>query len=260
MNKKEFKKLYKKKLIELQIQLVKLQDYIIEKGERVVIIFEGRDAAGKGGAIKRIIEKLNPRYCKVVALSIPTEKEKTQWYFQRYISHFPSAGEIIIFDRSWYNRAGVEKVMDFCSKEEYEYFLNYCPIFEKMIINSGIKLMKFWFSVSAQEQIKRFQDRSDNPTKGWKLSPMDLESVGRWDDYSKAKDEMFKYTDTKYAPWYIVESDNKKKARINCINHILKNIEFDEMNHPEIILPKQRKSTKYKRPERDNYNYVSEIL
>ena len=218
-----------------------MQDWVIENDKKVVIIFEGRDAAGKGGAISRIISPLNPRLCKVVALGTPTEREKGQWYFQRYINHLPSAGEIVIFDRSWYNRAGVEKVMGFCTDKEYISFLQTCPEFEKMIIGSGIQLVKYWFSVSQEEQMKRFQSRIDDPTKGWKLSPMDLESVKRWDDYSAAKDNMLEHTDTENAPWYIVESDVKKKARVNCLSHLLSIIDYKEIPHEEILLPDRDK-------------------
>ena len=235
--KKEFNKKYDKTLISLQQELVKLQEWVIQEGKKIVIIFEGRDAAGKGGTIKRVTEHLNPRHCRVVALSAPTEKEKTQWYFQRYVAHLPSAGEIVILDRSWYNRSGVEKVMGFCSDKEYINFLQTCPDFERMLISSGIQLIKYWFSVSPEEQIKRFQGRIDDPTKGWKLSPMDLESVNRWDDYSKAKDKMLEHTDTESSPWYLVESDNKKKARINCISHLLSLVEYSEVEHEEIKLP-----------------------
>ena len=230
-NKKEFNKKYEDTLKKLQIELVKLQDWVINHNKKIAVIFEGRDAAGKGGTIKRLIENLNPRYCKVIALAAPTEKERSQWYFQRYVPHLPAGGEIIIFDRSWYNRSGVEKVMGFCTDKEYINFLQTCPEFERMIISSGIKLIKYWFSVSAEEQMKRFKSRADDPTKGWKLSPMDLESVNRWDEYSKAKDNMFEHTDTQFAPWYVVESDNKKKARINCITHFLNQIDYEEIDH-----------------------------
>tara|TARA_B100000945_G_scaffold301692_1_gene284685 strand:- start:3797 stop:4576 length:780 start_codon:yes stop_codon:yes gene_type:complete len=256
---KSFKKRYKIKLQKFQIELVKLQDWVIEKGQKIIIIFEGRDAAGKGGVIKRITEKLNPRHFRVVALAAPTEREKTQWYFQKYVNHFPAAGEIVFFDRSWYNRAGVEKVMSFCTDKEYINFLQTCPEFERMIISSGIKLIKYWFSVSAEEQMKRFRDRSEDPTKGWKLSSMDLESVNRWDDYSIAKDKMFEHTDTSFSPWYVVESDNKKKARLNCISHLLSIIKYSYMEIPMITLPNRIKQKKYKRPERINYKYVPDI-
>ena len=259
-NKKEFNKKYENKLERLQIELVKLQDWVIDKNKKIAVIFEGRDAAGKGGTIKRLIESLNPRYCKVIALAAPTEKEKTQWYFQRYAPHLPAAGEIIIFDRSWYNRAGVEKVMGFCTDKEYINFLQTCPEFERMIISSGIQLIKYWFSVSAEEQMKRFKSRADDPTKGWKLSPMDLESVNRWDQYSKAKDNMFEHTDTQASPWYVVESDNKKKARINCISHFLNQIKYQEIDHEEVKLPKRTQQKDYERPPRSNFNYVPEII
>ncbi len=259
-DKKEFNKKYEEKLNELQIELVRLQDWIIDRGKKIAIIFEGRDAAGKGGTIKRIIENLNPRYCKVVALATPTEREKTQWYFQRYVPHLPAGGEIVIFDRSWYNRSGVERVMDFCTEKEYINFLQTCPEFERMIISSGIQLIKYWFSVSAEEQIKRFKSRAEDPTKGWKLSPMDLESVNRWDDYSKAKDNMFEHTDTVFSPWNVVESDNKKKARVNCISNFLHQVKYENIEHPEVILPERTQQKDYDRPSRSNYNYVPEEL
>ena len=259
-DKKEFNKKYEKKLNELQIELVQLQDWIIDRGKKIAIIFEGRDAAGKGGTIKRIIENLNPRYCKVVALAAPTEREKTQWYFQRYVPHLPASGEIVIFDRSWYNRAGVERVMGFCTDKEYINFLQTCPEFERMIISSGIQLIKYWFSVSAEEQIKRFKSRAEDPTKGWKLSPMDLESVNRWDDYSKAKDNMFEHTDTVFSQWNVVESDNKKKARVNCISHLPNQVKYETIEHPEVVLPERTQQKNYDRPSRSNYNYVPEEL
>tara|TARA_B100000073_G_scaffold98106_1_gene77987 strand:- start:2683 stop:3468 length:786 start_codon:yes stop_codon:yes gene_type:complete len=258
--KKEFNKKYEKTLISLQQELVKLQEWVIQEGKKIVIIFEGRDAAGKGGTIKRVTEHLNPRHCRVVALSAPTEKEKTQWYFQRYVAHLPSAGEIVILDRSWYNRSGVEKVMGFCSDKEYINFLQTCPDFERMLISSGIQLIKYWFSVSPEEQIKRFQGRIDDPTKGWKLSPMDLESVNRWDDYSKAKDKMLEHTDTESSPWYLVESDNKKKARINCISHLLSLVEYSEVEHDEIKLPDRALTGSVERPDKSNFNYVPEAI
>ena len=260
-DKKQLNSQYKKTLSSLQIDLVRMQEWVIKEKKKIAIIFEGRDAAGKGGTIKRIIENLNPRHCRVVALAAPTEKEKSQWYFQRYVSHLPSAGEIVIFDRSWYNRAGVERVMDFCTEKEYINFLQMCPEFEKMIIKSGLQLIKYWFSVSKDEQMKRFQGRIDNPTKGWKLSPMDLESVKRWDAYSEAKDNMLEHTDTDSSPWYIVESDNKKKARINCISHLISKIDYDEIEHDEIKLPKGEVEQNSKsRPPKSNYNYVPTII
>ena len=257
---KELKKDYENKLKQSQIELVKLQDWVIHSGKKIAIIFEGRDAAGKGGTIKRLTEKLNPRYCKVIALAAPNEKEKTQWYYQRYIPYLPSAGEIVIFDRSWYNRGGVEKVMGFCTDKQYINFLQSCPEFERMIIGSGTQLIKYWFSVSAEEQMKRFKARAEDPTKGWKLSPMDLESVKRWDEYSKAKDNMFEHTDTSTSPWFVVESDNKKKARINCINHFLSLVPFEEIEQTEVVLPDRIQQKDYKRPSRSNYNYVPEII
>ena len=258
--KKEFNKKYEKTLINLQQELVKLQEWVIQEGKKIVIIFEGRDAAGKGGTIKRVTEHLNPRHCRVVALSAPTEKEKTQWYFQRYIPFLPASGEIVIFDRSWYNRGGVERVMGFCSEKQYINFLQTCPEFERMIISSGTQLIKYWFSVSPEEQIKRFQGRIDDPTKGWKLSPMDLESVNRWDDYSKAKDKMLEHTDTESSPWYLVESDNKKKARINCISHLLSLVEYSEVEHDEIKLPDRALTGSVERPDKSNFNYVPEAI
>ena len=258
--KKDFNNKYEKKLSSLQVELVRMQEWVIENNQKIVVIFEGRDAAGKGGTIKRLIENLNPRHCRVVALAAPTEKEKTQWYFQRYVAHLPSAGEIVILDRSWYNRSGVEKVMGFCTDKEYINFLQTCPEFERMIISSGIQLIKYWFSVSAEEQIKRFQGRIEDPTKGWKLSPMDLESVNRWDEYSEAKDNMLEHTDTEASPWYLVESDNKKKARINCITHLLSLIQYTEVDHEEIKLPDRAVKDKVDRPDKSNFNYVPEIL
>ena len=258
--KKEFNKIYNKKLKELQIELVKLQNWVIAERKKIAIIFEGRDAAGKGGTIKRITENLNPRHCKVVALATPTEREKSQWYFQRYIPYLPASGEIVIFDRSWYNRGGVERVMGFCTEKQYINFLQTCPEFERMIISSGTQLIKYWFSVSAEEQMKRFRRRAEDPTKGWKLSPMDLESVNRWDDYSKAKDNMFEHTDTVFSPWNIVESDNKKKARINCINHFLSLVKYSEIEQDDVVLPDRIQQKHYKRPPRSNYNYVPETI
>lgn len=253
------KKFYEHELRKLQIELVKLQSWIKEKGLRVVIIFEGRDAAGKGGVIKRIIQTLNPRICRVVALGVPTEKEKTQWYFQRYIAELPSAGEMVLFDRSWYNRAGVEHVMGFCSEEEYGEFLRSCPEFEKMLIRSGIILIKYWFSVSDDEQEKRFIERINDKTKQWKISPMDLESRSKWVEYSKAKDEMFAHTDIKQSPWYVVTADDKKKARLNCISHLLSIIAYKEVKEPEIKLPPREKDKGYVRPPLEDQKFVPEI-
>ncbi|WP_070962530.1 polyphosphate kinase 2 [Vibrio sonorensis] len=231
------KKVYLKELERLQVELVKLQEWVKRAGLKVVVIFEGRDAAGKGGVIKRITEKLNPRVCRIAALPAPTEKEKTQWYFQRYVAHLPSAGEIVLFDRSWYNRAGVEKVMGFCSESEYEEFLRSCPEFERMLQRSGIVLLKYWFSVSDEEQEKRFKERIATPIKRWKFSPMDLQSRQRWAEYSAAKDAMFSYTDTKQSPWWVVQSDDKKRARLNCISHLLSQIEYHEIEYTDIDLP-----------------------
>ena len=259
-DKKDFNKKYENKIAGLHKELVKMQEWVIQEGKKIVIIFEGRDAAGKGGTIKRVTEHLNPRHCRVVALAAPTEKEKTQWYFQRYVAHLPAAGEIVILDRSWYNRSGVEKVMGFCTDKEYINFLQTCPEFERMIISSGIQLIKYWFSVSAEEQIKRFQGRIDDPTKGWKLSPMDLESVNRWDEYSEAKDNMLEHTDTEASPWYLVESDNKKKARVNCITHLLSLIQYSEVEHEEIKLPDRAVADKVDRPDKSNFNYVPEVI
>ena len=220
---------YESELARLQIELVKLQEWIKKEGLKVVVLFEGRDAAGKGGVIKRITQVLNPRVCRVAALPAPTEREKTQWYFQRYAQHLPAAGEMVLLDRSWYNRAGVERVMGFCSDEEYREFLRSCPEFERMLVRSGIQLIKYWFSVSDEEQEKRFQSRRLDPTKQWKLSPMDLESRNRWVEYSKAKDDMFAHTDIKQAPWYVVDADIKKHARLNCIHHLLSMIPYREI-------------------------------
>src|SRR5579871_1688961 len=228
---------YEKELRRLQVELVKFQQWVRHKGLRVVAVFEGRDAAGKGGAIKRITECLNPRICRVVALTAPTEREKTQWYFQRYVAHLPAAGEITLFDRSWYNRAGVEHVMGFCTEAEYLEFLHSCPQFERMLVRSGIQLIKYWFSVSDEEQERRFQDRLKDVTKRWKLSPMDIESRRRWVDYSRAKDEMFAHTDIRQAPWYVVNADNKKCARLNVISHLLSVIPYEDLTPEPIKLP-----------------------
>jgi len=253
------KKTYNKELAKLQTELVKLQEWIKKEGLKVVVIFEGRDAAGKGGTIKRIMDSLNPRIVKVVALGVPTEKEKSQWYFQRYIEHLPSAGEMILFDRSWYNRAGVERVMGFCSEEEYREFLRSCPEFERMIIRSGIILINYWFSVSDEEQEKRFQDRIDDPRRRWKLSPMDLESRARWEEYSKAKDEMFRHTDIKQAPWYVVNADDKKRARLNVIHHLLSLIKYKDLTPKPLKLPPRKKSSGYVRPPISDQTFIPEV-
>ncbi|MCX6279484.1 MAG: polyphosphate kinase 2 [Bacteroidetes bacterium] len=247
---------YEEELAKLQIDLVKLQEWIKYKGLRVVVLFEGRDAAGKGGSIKRITETLNPRVCRVVALGIPTEKEKTQWYFQRYVSHLPAAGEMVLFDRSWYNRAGVERVMGFCTDTEYWDFLRSCPNFETMLIRSGIILIKYWFSVSDTEQERRFVQRIDDPTRRWKISPMDVESRTKWVDYSKAKDDMFAYTDTKQSPWYVVEADDKRRARLNCISHLLSMIPYEDVPRDAIVLPPLERDKSYVRPPMSEQAFV----
>jgi polyphosphate kinase 2 len=226
----------------------------------VVTVFEGRDAAGKGGVIKRITESLSPRIVRVVALPAPTERERTQWYFQRYVAHLPAAGEIVFFDRSWYNRAGVERVMGFCTEDEYREFLRSCPEFERMLVRSGIILTKYWFSVSDEEQERRFQARIDDPTKRWKLSPMDLESRSRWVEYSRAKDEMFKYTDIKQAPWYVVNSDVKKRARLNCITHFLSLISYEDLTPEPIELPPRQDDVGYVRPPMSDQTFVPEVF
>ena len=246
--KKIKQKVYEKELKRLQIELVKLQEWVKHEGLRVVVVFEGRDAAGKGGAIQRIAECLNPRVCRIAALGKPTEREKTQWYFQRYVAHLPAAGEIVLFDRSWYNRTGVERVMGFCTHEQYVEFLRSCPEFEHMLQRSGIILIKYWFSVSDEEQERRFQKRIENRTKRWKLSPMDLESRARWVEYSKAKDDMFAATDTTLSPWYVVEADDKKSARLNCINHLLSMIPYEDLTPDPIELPPRQKAMDYIRP------------
>ena len=258
-DKKLTKKVYEEELDKLQIELVKLQEWIKHKGLKVVVIFEGRDAAGKGGVIKRITMSLNPRVCRVVALATPTEREKTQWYFQRYVPHLPAAGEMVLLDRSWYNRAGVERVMGFCTDEEYQEFLRSCPEFERMLVRNGIVLIKYWFSVSDEEQEHRFQARLTDPTKRWKLSPMDLESRAKWLEYSKAKDEMFAYTDIKQAPWYVVEADNKKKARLNCISHLLTMIPYKDLTPESIELPPRQNKKGYVRPPITDQTFIPEV-
>ena len=251
---------YQKELAGLQVELVKLEEWIKFKGLKLVVIFEGRDAAGKGGVIKRITECLNPRYARVVALPVPTEREKTQWYFQRYVPHLPAAGEMVLFDRSWYNRAGVERVMSYCTEDEYQEFLRSCPEFERMLIRSGIILVKYWFSVSDEEQEKRFKARLEDPTKRWKLSPMDLESLAKWVEYSRAKDEMFKYTDTKQSPWWVVNSDDKKRSRLNTIRHLLSVIPYEDLTPPEMELPpRQPDRTGYVRPPMTDQTFVPEV-
>jgi polyphosphate kinase len=250
---------YEKELAHLQIELVKMHEWIKYKGLRVVVLFEGRDAAGKGGVITSITQKLNPRITKVVALGIPTEREKTQWYFQRYVPHLPAAGEMVIFDRSWYNRAGVERVMGFCTEAEVQEFFRSCPEFERMLVRSGIQLIKYWFSVSDEEQERRFQSRLKDPTKRWKLSPMDLESRVRWVEYSKAKDEMFCHTDIKQAPWFVVNADNKPKARLNCISHLLSRIPYQDLTPEPMVLPPRQDISGYVRPPITDQTFVPEI-
>jgi polyphosphate kinase len=250
---------YGRRLAHLHIELVKLQHWIMHEKMKVVIICEGRDAAGKGGTIKRITECLNPRVCRVVALPSPTEREATQWYFQRYVAHLPAAGEMVIFDRSWYNRAGVERVMEFCSEEQYREFLRTCPEFERMLVRSGITLIKYWFSVSNEEQERRFQRRIQDPTKRWKLSPMDLQSRERWVEYSKAKDEMFAVTDIKQAPWYVVPSDSKKAARLNCISHLLSLFDYEDLTPEPFELPPRKVDNSYVRPPMQDQNIVPQI-
>ena len=249
---------YDRELRRLQVELVKMQEWIRSEGLRVVVLFEGRDAAGKGGAIKRVTESLNPRVCRVVALATPTEREKTQWYFQRYVAHLPAAGEMVLFDRSWYNRAGVERVMGFCTEQQYQEFMQSCPEFERMLIRSGIRLIKYWFSVSDAEQERRFQDRMDKPTKRWKISPMDLESRKHWGDYSRAKDEMFAVTDTKQAPWFVVNAENKECARLNVIRHLLSMIPYRDLTPEPLKLPRLEKS-KYVRPPIQEQNFIPEV-
>ncbi len=239
---------YENALFKLQLELVKMIEWIKHANLRVVVLFEGRDAAGKGGVIKRITQYLSPRICRVVALPAPTEREKTQWYFQRYVAHLPAAGEIVLFDRSWYNRAGVERVMGFCTDREHREFMRSCPEFERMLVRSGIILIKYWFSVSDEEQERRFQARLQQPHKRWKLSPMDLESRRRWVAYSKAKDEMFAHTDIKQAPWYVVDADIKKHARLNCIKHLLSLIDYDDLTPEAVALPAREDAGAYVRP------------
>jgi polyphosphate kinase 2 len=249
---------YDRELRRLQIELVKLQEWIRHEGLRVVVLFEGRDAAGKGGAIKRITESLNPRVCRVVALTTPTDREKTQWYFQRYVAHLPAAGEMVLFDRSWYNRAGVEHVMGFCTETQYLEFMQSCPEFERMLVRSGVRLIKYWFSVSDEEQERRFQDRMRNPTKRWKLSPMDLESRKHWAEYSRAKDEMFAVTDSKQAPWFVVNAEDKKCARLNVIRHLLSMFSYRDLTPEPLALPPLEKS-KYVRPPIHEQNFIPQV-
>jgi polyphosphate kinase 2 len=249
---------YVEELVRLQFELIKLQEWVRIEGLKVAILFEGRDAAGKGGVIKRITESLNPRLCRVVALGTPTERERGQWYFQRYVPHLPARGEIVLFDRSWYNRAGVERVMGFCTDEEYDEFMRSCPLFEEMLVRSGIHLVKYWFSVSDDEQEVRFIERMRNPIKRWKLSPMDLEARKRWVDYSKAKDAMLEHTDRKLTPWNIVDADNKKRARLNCISHLLQQIPYKDLTPIEMELPPRQPDAGYKRPKKSDQRWVEQ--
>ena len=250
------KKKYEKELRRLQVELVQLEEWIRHHNLRVVVLFEGRDTAGKGGVIKRITALLNPRVCRVAALTAPTEKERTQWYFQRYVEHLPSAGEMVLFDRSWYNRAGVERVMGFCTDEEYKEFKRACPEFERMLVRSGIILIKYWLSVSDDEQERRFKARIKDPSKRWKLSPMDLQARARWVDYSEAKDKMFKFSDIKEAPWHVVETDNKRAAHLNLITHFLKQIPYSEVPHEESLKLPPRQKRKYSRPPKTSMRMV----
>ncbi len=253
-------KRYREELARLQVELVKCQEWIKARGLKVVILFEGRDAAGKGGAIKTFTLSLNPRYARVAALPAPTERERTQWYFQRYVTHLPAAGEMVLFDRSWYNRAGVERVMGFCSDDEYEEFGRSCPEFERMLVRSDVMIVKYWFSVSDEEQERRFQARLADPTKRWKLSPMDLQSRARWVEYSKAKDEMFAHTDIKQAPWYVVNADDKKRARLNVISHFLTLIPYEDLTPEAIVLPPRQTDRGYVRPPLSDQTFVPEIF
>ncbi|MBW4718361.1 polyphosphate kinase 2 [Saccharothrix obliqua] len=256
--------LYETELLRLQGELVRMQEWVRASGARVVVVFEGRDAAGKGGTIKRVAEHLNPRVCRIVALPAPTERERTQWYFQRYVDHLPAAGEIVLLDRSWYNRAGVERVMGFCTPQEYQRFLRQCPVFEELLVEDGILLRKYWFSVSDTEQERRFRERQRNPLKRWKLSPMDLESITRWDDYSRAKDDMLVHTDTEVAPWTVVEAEDKRKARLNMIAHLLDTIPWEPVERPELVLPERPRRGDYVRPprevEREAPDHAAELL
>jgi polyphosphate kinase len=250
------KKVYEAELVRLQAELVVMQEWVRHTGHRIVIVFEGRDAAGKGSTIKRVTQYLTPRVARIVALPAPTEREKTQWYFQRYVEHLPAAGEISLFDRSWYNRAGVERVMGFCAHEEYERFLHQCPIFERLLVEDGILLLKYWFSVSDTEQQARFESRLNDPMRQWKLSPMDLESITRWEDYSRAKDDMFVHTDIPEAPWNVVESDDKRAARLNMIAHLLSSVPYDQVSTPTLALPERPAPRGYQRPPRESQTFV----
>lgn len=254
------KKAYEAELKKLQAELVEMQQWVVETGARIVIVMEGRDAAGKGSAIKRITQYLNPRTCRVEALPAPTSREQGQWYFQRYVEKLPTAGEIVIFDRSWYNRAGVERVMGYCTSQEYRRFLHQAPIFERLLVEDGIILRKYWFSVSDEEQVARFKSRREDPLRRWKLSPMDLESITRWEDYSRAKDEMFIHTDIPSAPWFTVESEDKKRSRINVINHLLTTIPYERIHRDVPEIPERPESEgSYERPPRTEFRYVPDV-
>ena len=250
------RKIYEAELRRLQAELVLLQEWVRQEGTRLVVVFEGRDAAGKGSAIKRVAEFLNPRVARIVALPAPSDRERTQWYFQRYVKHLPAAGEIVLFDRSWYNRAGVEWVMGFCTKQEHQRFLRQCPIFERLLVEDGVLLRKYWFSVSDAEQELRFKSRLSDPMRQWKLSPMDLESITRWEDYSRAKDEMFVHTDIPEAPWHVVEADDKRRARLNMIAHLLSSVPYVDARRPPLSLPRRPASKGYERTPREMQTYV----
>jgi len=250
------KKIYERELVRLQAELVTMQEWVKAEGARLVVVFEGRDAAGKGGTIKRVTEYLNPRVARIAALPMPTERQRTEWFFQRYVEHLPAAGEIVLFDRSWYNRAGVEHVMGFCTQDEYRRFLGQCPIFERLLVEDGILLRKYWFSVSEAEQERRFHDRLEDPMRRWKLSPMDAESILRWEDYSRAKDDMFVHTDIPEARWFVVESEDKRAARLNMIAHLLSTVPYQRVRLTQVRLPHRPPSTGYVRPPRDVQTYV----
>ena len=250
---------YDNELLRLQVQLVDLQEWIKQKGLRVAVIFEGRDAAGKGGVIKRITQRLNHRIVRVVALGIPTERERGEWYFQRYVPHLPAAGEMVLFDRSWYNRAGVERVMGFCTDDEYREFLRSCPDFERMLVQSGMILIKYWFAISPEEQERRFRSRLSDPSKRWKIGPIDVASRARWSDYSRAKDAMFTYTDIEEAPWHVVGADIKRHARLNCISHLLQTVPYEDIADEPVELPDLQRDPNYRRPPIDSMNWVPEL-
>ena len=250
------KKTYEQEMLRLQAELVVLQEWVRVEGKRLVVVFEGRDAAGKGSTIKRITQYLNPRIARIAALPAPSDRERTQWYFQRYVAQLPAAGEIVLFDRSWYNRAGVERVMGYCTNDEYHRFLHQCSIVERLLVEDGLLLRKYWFSVSDAEQEARFQSRLKDPMRRWKLSPMDLESISRWEEYSRAKDQMMVHTDIAEAPWWVVESDNKRQARLNMIQHLLSTVPYQEVVRPALELPPRPPSTGYVRPPRESQNYV----